>query len=61
MSHQPNNLPHEWVKPPAGMASGKDRICARCGIKRSVGESTPCDREDRDIVIDTTHEYDPIA
>ena len=60
MSHQPNNLPHDWVKPPAGTASSRDEVCAKCGSKRSVAERDPCVGPDRDVVLETTHEYDPL-
>lgn len=59
MSHPPSE--HEWVKPPAGTASSRDLICKRCGAKQSTAEGTHCDQEDREIVIATTHDYDPLA
>lgn len=61
MSRLPSeNLPHNWLKPPAGTASSGDKICSRCGVKRSTSGDTACDGADRDITIETVHEYDPL-
>ncbi len=59
MSRQPSD--HKWAKPPAGTASSRDEVCERCGLKKSQAEGLNCDGPDRDIVMETVHEYDPLA
>lgn len=54
---------HVWVSPPPGSGSSRNPICKKCGARKSVANLTPddnCEGASRDVVIETTHDYDPL-
>ena len=50
---------HDFAAPPPGQGSSLERICKRCGQRRSVALTTPCPGTARDVVVDCVHDYDP--
>ena len=53
--------PHDWQRPPAGQGSSNERVCKSCGARRSVVGDGQCTGVDRNVTIETKHEYDPYA
>ena len=50
---------HDFAAPPPGQGSSLERICKRCGQRRSVANSTPCPGTGRDATLETVYDYDP--
>jgi len=59
MMQQPKQ--HDWRAPPAGQGGSREKICTVCGARRSVVGDGQCSGVDRDVTIETKHEYDPYA
>ena len=50
---------HDFAAPPPGQGSSLERICKRCGQRRSVALTTACPGTGRDATLETVYDYDP--
>ena len=49
---------HRWGNPLPGQ--GSEPICEACGARKSAA-GAGCPGASREVVIETTHDYDPLA